>query len=465
VPARAPLEDAWQALAGESAGELEVSGAAPSLDTPYALGEIATAAVGAALLAAAELAEARGGPRPSVGIERADAIRAFTSERRLRLASLGGGARSGFAPLSRFAASADGHIRLHANYPHHRAALLRALGAPDDDEAALAAVRTRGAVELESAIVAAGGAAAAVRSAEQWRAHEQGEALAGLVLLDLDRGEARASAPPLRARGPLPCSGIRVLDLTRVIAGPVGTRMLAALGAEVLRIDPPHVPELEPAHLDGAVGKRSAYLDLRADADRELFERLLSGADVLVTGYRPGALDAFGIDACTLAQRHPQLITVTLSAWGHVGPWAGRRGFDSLVQAACGIATACGSERQPGALPFQALDHASGYLIAAAAMRGLTLRAREGRAAHARLALARTAAWVMAHAAADETGGPEPADRSGDANEQDLVSVSSPSGRLLCVAPPGSIDGTRLSWPMGVPAPGGDEPRWQRASM
>ena len=123
-----------------------------------------------------------------------------------------------------------------------------------------------------------------------------------------------------------------MLDLTRVIAGPVAGRTLAALGAEVLRIDPPALPELPEAHLDTGPGKRSALLDL-ADAERR--EALLAGADVLLTGYRPGSLDRFGLD------RHPQLVHVSLSAWGTAGPWAGRRGFDSLVQVASGIAAAC----------------------------------------------------------------------------------------------------------------------------
>lgn len=385
-----------------------------------------------------------------MSLEHAHAALAFSSERQLQAQRPLGQA---FAPLSRFAATADGHIRLHANYPHHRAALLRALGDPKDEQAALAAVGVREATELEQAIVAAGGAAAEVRSAGDWRAHPQGQATVGLPLLELTAGEAEA--PALPPAGPLPCSGLRVLDLTRVIAGPVGTRMLAALGAEVLRIDAPQLPELELAVLDGMVGKRSASLDLRTAAGRETLAQLLAGADLLVQGYRPGALDAFGLDQRTLAERHPQLVTVRLSAWGHCGPWAARRGFDSLVQAACGIALACGAGGEPGALPVQALDHATGYLIAASALRGLTMRALERRAAHAQLALTRTAAWIIDH----------PAEGNLPAAEADpapyLVEVSSAFGSLRCLAPPGSLDGTPLAWPRGVPIPGTDPPGWE----
>jgi crotonobetainyl-CoA:carnitine CoA-transferase CaiB-like acyl-CoA transferase len=461
-----PLEEAWVALGGEALGGgapgsgapgrsgkpmLELHGEGGLHPSPYDLDEIAVGAVAATLLAAAELAEARGGARPQPSLDRAHAALAFASERMLRTEHA---LPAGLAPLSRFARTSDGYIRLHANYPHHRAALLRALGDPPE-ERALETIRARTAEELESAIAAAGGAAAAVRGSREWLEHPQGRAAAELGLLDFEPGESET--PPLVAPGRLPCSGLRVLDLTRVIAGPVGTRMLAALGAEVLRIDPPAMPELELHVLDGCVGKRSALLDARASTGRDTLERLLADADVLVQGYRPGALARLGLDAGALRERHPHLVTVTLSAWGETGPWAERRGFDSLVQAACGIARACGEEGEPGALPVQALDHASGYLIAAAALRGLTARALSRRAGHARLALTRTAAWVMRHAAPAASTA-----RAGQIDPEDYrVTVSSPRGPLRCLRPPGSLDGKALEWPRGVSAPGSDPPRWQ----
>jgi crotonobetainyl-CoA:carnitine CoA-transferase CaiB-like acyl-CoA transferase len=173
--------------------------------------------------------------------------------------------------------------------------------------------------------------------------------------------------------------------------------MLAALGADVLRLDPPWLPELPLSVLDGGPGKRSALLDARTADGRAVLERLLAEADVVVQGYRPGALAAVGLDPARLRDDHPHLVTVTLSAWGHAGPWSGRRGFDSLVQAATGIAVVEGDGATPGALPAQALDHGTGYLIAAAALRGLAERARTGRAVHARVALARTAALLLDH--------------------------------------------------------------------
>ncbi|NEC50570.1 hypothetical protein G3I18_18625, partial [Actinospica acidiphila] len=191
--------------------------------------------------------------------------------------------------------------------------------------------------------------------------------------------------------GPLlPASGLRVLDLTRVIAGPVATRTLALLGADVLRLDRPGLPELPDQHTDTGFGKRSALLDLVTD--REGFEELLAGADVVVTGYRPGALDRFGLGAEALAERRPGLVVAQLSAWGATGPWAGRRGFDSLVQVATGIAhVERGPEGRPGALPAQALDHGTGYLLAAGVLRALSDQAEAGGSRLVRAALARTA--------------------------------------------------------------------------
>jgi crotonobetainyl-CoA:carnitine CoA-transferase CaiB-like acyl-CoA transferase len=280
--------------------------------------------------------------------------------------------------------------------------------------------------------VEAGGCAAAVRDAADWRASPPGRAVGELVEWSPGPEGVRALGPA----GELPASGVRVVDLTRVIAGPVGTRMLAALGAQVTRIADPRRPELPLLALDGGVGKTWLELDLREAAGRSALEDLLAGADVVVSGHRPGALAAFGLDPDALAARHPHLVCVTLAAWGTRGPWGTRRGFDSLVQAATGIALAV-REDPPGALPVQALDHATGYLLAAAALRGLAERHVLGRAPRAALALAATARALLG------AGSREPApDRRPDPGPHLVV-----RGRLRVAAPPGSLDGRPLAWP------------------
>ena len=187
-----------------------------------------------------------------------------------------------------------------------------------------------------------------------------------------------------------------MLDLTRVIAGPVATRYLAALGADVLRLDPPEHPELRSQAYDQLLGKRSALLDFGAPGGSARLHELLAGADVLVHGYRPHALDRFGLAPQALAERHPGLVVVSLSAWGRSGPWGERRGFDSIVQAASGIAvTESPDGERPGALPCQLLDHGTGYLCAAAVLRALAAQATRGGTLFRELSLARTGYWLL----------------------------------------------------------------------
>ena len=228
------------------------------------------------------------------------------------------------------------------------------------------------AVAVEEAIITAGGCAAAMRERAVWAAHPAGTAAAAASLITWGEPHHPGTGLPDGGSPARPAAGLRVLDLTRVIAGPIAGRTLAALGADVLRLDPPTIAELPGQHLDTDPGKRTALLDL---ADRERREALLAGADVLLCGYRPGALARFGLDGPALAERHPHIVQVSHSAWA--GPWEGRRGFDSLVQTACGIARRyADGAGNPGALPAQALDHGTGHLIAAAALTALARRAR-----------------------------------------------------------------------------------------
>ena len=398
------LGEARAALGGGEHGtELQVTGVRGSLPSHLPVEDTAIACAGAALLAAADLQARRGGPVARIArLDRGHVAAAFRSEAYLRLNGAAAGA--GFAPLSRFWRTSDGWVRTHGNYPWHREALLRALGTGEDPDQVAAAVAGRAALEVEDLVVGAGGVAAAVRTQAQWRAEPAGQAVAAAGLVE---GGRLGDAPPRRRTGlsgaapgaSLPAAGIRVLDLTRVIAGPVATRYLAALGADVLRLDPPHRPELPLHAYDGLLGKRSALLDLDTDAAR--LDELLGAADVLVHGYRPHALDRFGLSPGALAERHPGLVVVSLSAWGGTGPWGGRRGFDSIVQAASGIAVAESADGdRPGAMPCQLLDHGTGYLCAAAALRGLADQAVAGGTQVRELSLARTAHWLLGSAAA-----------------------------------------------------------------
>ncbi|WP_176082908.1 CoA transferase [Martelella sp. HB161492] len=285
----------------------------------------------------------------------------------------------------------DGWIRLHTNVPAHRQATLGVLGVEARRSAVESAVAGWEGDALAEAVTAAGGVAAAMTGLASWSAHPQGQAVAGEPLICWDHCDA-AEEPPLPAfAGDL--AGLKVLDLTRVLAGPVATRFLAGFGASVLRIDPPDWRE-DGLEAEVTLGKACAGLDLKRSEDRRIFERLLSEAHVLVHGYRPGALDRLGYDAERRRALNPGLIDVSLSAYGWTGPWRERRGFDSVLQLATGLAEEgmrLSHADKPVALPVQVLDHGTGYLMAAAVLRGLALKRADGKGRRARLSLARTA--------------------------------------------------------------------------
>lgn len=424
-----------------------------------AAGAVAAASLAASSMAASGAADAVGEAQTRtprrVRLNGERIATAFTSERWFRR---DGRAPDVWAPLSGFRRAADGWVRVHGNYPHHAAAARRGLGlSPDADvDAVDAAIARRSAHDVEAAITASGGVCAAVRGEDA----DEDLRLRRTPLIDLS---GPASDQPRRAhpnagadRLARPLAGVRVLDLTRVIAGPVGTRALAGLGADVLRVDSPRLPEPEWQHFDTGAGKRSTLLDLRATADRRRFDELLEHADVLVLGYRPSALEALGLDADTLAARRAGLVIGQLAAWGFDGQTAERRGFDSIVQAACGIATVEGSGEHPGALPAQALDHATGYLLAAAIITMLDGDAAGGRIA--RLSLRRTAAELLGMPRTDHAT-PTRAVTEQDAEAH--VETFEVSGERVRVAAPAlAYDGALGRWPAGPARWAPAHPRW-----
>ncbi|MGR3760351.1 CoA transferase [Roseobacteraceae bacterium NS-SX3] len=441
------------ALPGADTCRVTGSGA---YESAFAVTRLATASVAAVGLELAGLIEALGlaPSRPCVTVDQ-------------RLASLwfgwsfrpqGWQLPSAWDPVAGDYPCADGWIRLHTNLPHHRAAALKVLGCGAEREAAAAAVRSWNGSDLEREIVAAGGVAAAMRSREGWLAHPQGHAISTEPLVHWGPPHPVTLRPRPGATAARPLAGLKVLDLTRVLAGPVATRTLAGFGAEVLRIDPPGwdepgvIPEI-------SLGKRMASLDLRADPGRARFEQLLAEADVLVHGYRPGTLDGLGFEPARRDEIAPNRIEVTLNAYGWTGPWNSRRGFDSLVQMSAGIADAGRRWKQaarPVPLPVQALDHATGWLMAAAVLSALASAARGGGAPQARLSLARTAellASLKETAEGPALGAPEDSDYA-PATEN---SAWGPGQRLK---PPLQLDGTRMHWDLPAAPCGSAPPAW-----
>ncbi len=423
-----------------------------ALPSRYAVTDLAVAAYGAVGHAMAALLEAQGHDAPTVTVDRVLASRWYGYS----IHPIGWELLPLWDAVAGLYRCKDGWIRLHTNLPHHRHAALSVLNAAPNREAVAQACLSWRAEELETAIVRAGGVAAMMRSADEWAAHPQGKAVAEEPLISWlsPRKIAAKSWAATRAR---PLSGLKVLDLTRVLAGPIATRTLAGFGAQVLRIDPPdwEEPNVIP---DVTLGKGCARLDLRQPADRTRFEALLSEADILVHGYRNGALEGLGYGLSARQALRPDLIEVSLNAYGWRGPWANRRGFDSLVQMSCGIAEAgmrWAKAEGPTPLPVQALDHATGYLMAAAVLRGLA-RATTGKAQNARLSLARTAKLLMQNEQF-ERGGLALAPSSRDFSP---TIEPTPWGQAHRLKPALQIEATPMRWDTPAAALGSSSAQW-----
>ncbi len=351
----------------------------------------------------------------------------------------------------------DGWIKLHTNLPHHREAACKVLGVAPQRDAVAAAVAACTGNDLETAIVEAGGVAALMRSRAEWQAHPQGIAVASepLVAWTNPRRIQRRLQP---ATTGAPLEGLRVLDLTRVLAGPVATRTLAGFGASVLRIDPPDwdEPNVVP---DITLGKTCATLDLRDTGPRQIFEGLLREANVLVHGYRPDALERLGIGKEWRRSIAPNLVEVCLDAYGWSGPWAGRRGFDSLVQMSSGIADAgmmWARAIKPTPLPVQALDHATGYLMAAAVIRALVASEREEPVSDAKLSLARTAELLAAHQQEDA----EPTDLTFSDDDWAASLEQTPWGAARRLKSPLQVGELKMIWRSPACELGSAKPQW-----
>ncbi|VVD71599.1 CoA transferase [Pandoraea fibrosis] len=431
--------------------------------------DFATAAIASATLAVAGLTTGAAG---DYGLEDHAAIPAVNVDRRLAsfwfLSSLrpqGWALPPMWDPLAGDYRTADGWIRLHTNSPSHRAAALAVLGVQADRDAIARVVANWQADALETAVVANGGCAAAMRTLAQWDAHPQGEAVAREPLLHWETFEVGSAAgarrdvagwKPMRER---PLNGIRVLDLTRILAGPTATRFLAGFGAQVLRIDPPGWDE--PGTVPEVVlGKRCARLDLKQADGRATLEALLRDADIVVHGYRPDALEHLGLGTARRRELNPMLIDISLDAYGWQGPWQARRGYDSLLQMSTGIADAgmraFGAQR-PTPLPGQGIDYATGYLMAAAAAHALARRQTQHVGSTVRASLARTARLLATHRTPEHAPPPLAAETPDDLSARIEDTSWGPVRR---VATPMSIAGTPVDWALPAMALGTATPQW-----
>ncbi|MGZ6390564.1 MAG: CoA transferase [Ktedonobacterales bacterium] len=457
----AVLANLWSetGLDTEALQHIALTGDDPVLPSSFRVGTAAQVSIGAAALAAAEIWHARTGHRQEVAVPMRAAAVEFRSERYLRV-------NGTFAPepwdkiAGTYQCGDGGWVRIHTNFPHHRDGILRLLGCAYEREAVQAALSTWDAEAFEDTAAEAGLVVACMRSFAEWDAHPQGRAVAALPVLTISRiGDAHPT--PFLAAPRRPLDGVRVLDLTRVIAGPVCGRTLAAHGADVLMVTAPHLPSIPTLVIDTSRGKRSAAIDLRDAEGRQTLAQLITQADVIVQSYRPGALAGYQFGPEDAARMRTGIVYVSLSAYGHAGPWAHRRGFDSLVQTASGFnfaeAQAVG-ETMPKALPCQALDHASGYLMALGAMTALMRRAREGGSWHVRVSLAQTAHWLRGMGRVPN--GFACADPTYDDVADLLEETPSSFGQLQAVRHAASLSQTPPRWARPSVPLGTDPPAW-----
>jgi crotonobetainyl-CoA:carnitine CoA-transferase CaiB-like acyl-CoA transferase len=385
-------------LSGQGPNTVSFTGGAdPLLPTPFRIAAAGAAAIAATGLAAAELWQQRTGRPQTVSVDLRHATASLRSGLYMQLGD--GPVPDERNPIMGVYPTRDGRwAYIHSNFPNHFAAALKVLRCDGTREGVARALTGWDALEFEEALIAAGGAGGMVRTQAEWAEHPQSLAVAMLPLLDIIRiGDSPPE--PLRA-GMRPLSGTRVLDLTRLLAGPIAGRTLAEHGADVLKVTGPHLPHLGYQEPDTGHGKLSASLDLRTRDDVETLHRLVRDADVFLQGYRPGALGARGFSPEELHALRPGLVYLSLCAFSHNGPWASRRGFDTVVQAMSGMAV-----RQAEALPsptgapqfypVSAIDYCTGYLLAAAAMVALRRRAIEGGSWLVRISLAQVGKWIV----------------------------------------------------------------------
>ncbi len=399
------VQACWREAGGpeEDLSRLKLHGAEPVLPSSFRMAAVAQASIALSGLAAACIHRERTGAAQDVALDIRHACAEFQSEQHYSVH--GRPTPELWDKIAGVYCCGDQRwVRIHTNFLHHRDGVLALLECAYDKAAVAAALTTWKAEDFESEATARGLVVSMMRSFDEWDAHPQAAALRSLPLHTTQKLEGESVPRRWPDHSTRPLSGIRVLDLTRIIAGPVCTRALASHGAEVLTISSPLLPSID-AVIDTGRGKRAAFVNLKTAAGREVLRALVSEADVLVQGYRPGGLEALGFGAQDLAALRPGIVVVSLSAYGHTGPWAGKRGFDSLTQTATGFnhaeAMAAGSDK-PKAFPCQVLDHGTGFLMAFVAMMALRRQRQEGGSWHVQLSLAQTALWLRSLGRVDE---------------------------------------------------------------
>ena len=454
------LADLWTSAGGDPSAldTVTLTGEEPQLPSSFRVAAAAQTSIAAAGLAAAQIWKLRSGQGQDVAVDMRHAVVECRSERYLRV--------DGKPPPPTWDVIAGVYktrdqrfVRLHTNFPHHRAAVCKVLNCKPERDDVQAALMQWDGEAFETAAYAAGGVVAMMRSHDDWSASPHARALAELPSVTIEKiGEA---APKPWPAGDRPLAGVRVLDLSRVIAAPVAGRTLAVHGADVLLISGPDLPAIPWLTIDTGRGKLTSLVELKSEAGRGTLRDLLASADIFSQGYRPRALASLGFSPQDAAKINPGIVYVTLSAYGHAGPWAERRGYDSLVQTSTGFNHAEGKAagvEGPKELPAQMLDHATGYLMAFGAMMAKARQSREGGSWHVRVSLAQTGRWLWNLGRVAD--GLKTEDLPRDAVSPFVEEVASGFGPLRAVSHSAALSRTPAFWARPAMPLGSHPPQW-----
>src|SRR5437016_2377896 len=454
------LTDLWTLAGGERAAldAVTLTGEEPQLPSSFRVAAAAQASIAASGLAAAEIWKLRSGETQGVAVDMVHAVAECRSERYLRVD--GKTPPPAWDPTAGIYRSRDHRfVRLHTNFPHHRAAVCKALACKPERDDIQAALMQWDGEAFETAAYAGGCVVALMRPFDEWSDLPHAKALAALPPILIEKiGD---DAPKPWPAGDRPLEGVRVLDLSRVIAGPVAGRTLAVHGADVLLVYGPDLPAIPWLTIDTGRGKLSTFIQLKSEQGRAQLRSLLAQADIFSQGYRPQAIANVGFSPEEAARISPGIIYVTLSAYGHDGPWAGRRGFDSLVQTSTGFNHAEGAAsgvEGPKELPAQMLDHATGYLMAFGAMMAKARQSREGGSWHVRVSLAQTGRWLWNLGRVAD--GFKTEDLKADAVSPFLQELPSGFGPFRSVSHSAALSQTPAFWARPVMPLGSHPPRW-----
>jgi crotonobetainyl-CoA:carnitine CoA-transferase CaiB-like acyl-CoA transferase len=454
------LADLWILAGGDPTAlhAVTLTGEEPQLPSSFRVAAAAQTSIAAAALAAAHVWKLRSGEGQEVAVDMRHAVVECRSERYLRLDDTPP-PPAWDAIAGVYKTGGQRFVRLHTNFPHHRDAVCKILNCKAERDEVQAALMQWDAEAFESAAYEAGGVVSMMRSHDEWSATPQARALAHLPVITFEKiGDA---APKPWPAGDRPLAGLRVLDLSRVIAGPVAGRTLAAHGADVMLVSGPDLPAIPWLTIDTGRGKLSTFIDLKRDEGRNQLKELLAEADIFSQGYRPQALAHLGFSPKEAAQINPGIVYVSLSAYGHVGPWANRRGFDSLVQTSTGFNHAEGQAAGvdgPKELPAQILDHATGYLMAFGAMMAKARQSQEGGSWHVRVSLARTGRWIWNLGRVVD--GLKTEDLKGEAIKPFSEAVPSGFGSLQAIRHAAQLSRTPALWSRPAMPLGSHPPQW-----